>query len=307
MKAPRSRNTSRKGIEFHQVLLFVNARFHMGCLSYPCLLPYCSMLDPNFFNCMCMLAMFAFRIEEWTASRPLRRPLGSPTLDVAPPSYTMLVAGSRFSWRRRQLTKNVTGKPHTYPQARTMKGSMCPTCIEGAVGSIPTYMPARFSVKTLCNKSRSLYTAKKVSTPFKNTSNSNVFIVAICYIPNDIMDQASVLQVLREILPSPCLDLLCESSPLRLSVFHTLNKLLCYPPLVLKACPRLRSRQCRPFAVSAERSCGCCGKAARSAGDPSAAENIPAWRSAEQCRLWSHWTGFIMQILMTRLVMGARL
>lgn len=156
MKAPRSRRTSRKGIEFHQVLLFSNARFHIGCLSCPCLLPYCSMLEPNFFNCICMLAIFAFRIEEWTASRPLRRPLGSPTLEVAPPSYRVLVGTFNRSSNYRQLTRNVTGKPHTYPQARTMKGSMCPTCIEGAVGSIPTYIPARFSVKTLCNKSRSL-------------------------------------------------------------------------------------------------------------------------------------------------------
>jgi len=156
MKAPRSLNTSRKGIEFHQVLLFVNARFHIGFLSCPCLLPYCSMLEPNFFNCMCMLAMLALRIEEWTASRPLRRPLGSPTLEVAPPSYRVLV--ETFDWASicRQLTRKVTGNPQTYPQARTIKGSMCPTCIEGAVGSIPTYIPARFSVKTLCNKSRSL-------------------------------------------------------------------------------------------------------------------------------------------------------
>ena len=50
-------------MEFHQVLLLTNALFQIIFLSCPCLAPYCSILEPNFFNCMCMLAIFAFRIE----------------------------------------------------------------------------------------------------------------------------------------------------------------------------------------------------------------------------------------------------
>lgn len=176
-----------------------------------------------------------------------------------------------------------------------MKGSMCPTCIEGAVGSIPTYIPARFSVKTLCNKSRSLRSLT-VSTPFKccSISSPKQCIVNRCNLPDNIMNQASLLQVLREVLPCPCLDFPGEPSPFLLSIFHPLDILLRNPSLLLEACPRLRDRQYRPIVITAQRKCRCCGKTARSARDVTGVEKIPAWRSAERCRMWSHWTGFRM-------------
>ena len=53
-----------KGVLFHQVLLFVKARLQFIVFWYPCLRPYASMPAPSRFNCMCMLAMLALRIDE---------------------------------------------------------------------------------------------------------------------------------------------------------------------------------------------------------------------------------------------------
>ena len=139
------------------------------------------------------------------------------------------------------LTKNVTGIPQTYAQAKTMNGSMCPTCIEGAVGSIPTYIPARFSVKTLCSKSRSLQDNQtgQYIVQQSHTSGCKGIIRSWSHIPDNIMDQTTLLQMLREILPRPFLDFLRKLSPLLLPILHALDIILRNPSLLLEACCRL--------------------------------------------------------------------
>lgn len=49
------------------------------------------------------------------------------------------------------LTSETVWKPLTYIQKSDIRGTRCPTCIEGAVGSIPRYAPMRFC---LINESR---------------------------------------------------------------------------------------------------------------------------------------------------------
>lgn len=121
------------------------------------------------------------------------------------------------------------------------------------------------------------------------------------------MNQASLLQVLREVLPVPGLDFFRKPSPLLFPVFHTLNILLCNPSLLLEACPRLRSRQYWPISVTAQRNCCGCGKTARSARDPTGGEKAAVWRLAERCRLWPHWTGLRIQILIKGVAMDSSL
>lgn len=70
----------------NHTLLFTNARFHTFVLVYPRLMAYASILAPSFFSCICMAAMFAFRMEECTSSLPCNLPVGSPIREVAPPS-----------------------------------------------------------------------------------------------------------------------------------------------------------------------------------------------------------------------------
>lgn len=133
------------------------------------------------------------------------------------------------------------------------------------------------------------------------------FVISRCNIPDNIMNQASLLQMLREVLPVPGFDFFRKPSPLLLPVFHTLNILLCNPSLLLEACPRLRSGQYRPSAVTAQRNCCCCGKTARSARDPTGGKKAAVWRLAERCRLWPHWTGLRMRILIKWVAMDLNL
>jgi hypothetical protein len=53
------------------------------------------------------------------------------------------------------------------------------------------------------------------------------------------MDQTTLLQMLREILPLPFLDFLRKPSPLLLPILHALDMLLRNPSLLLEARCRL--------------------------------------------------------------------
>lgn len=101
-REPKSRSTSRNGSPFHHMLLLVKARREVHVFLYPCLSPYFSMLMPSFLSCMCMLAMFAFRTDECTCSRPFNRPVGSPIREVEPPSFSRLASLPR-PWCRVEM------------------------------------------------------------------------------------------------------------------------------------------------------------------------------------------------------------
>ena len=100
---------------------------------------------------------------------------------------------------KRIPTREQAWKPCTYIQYNTIKGSRCPRCIDGAVGSTPTYAPTRFSINSRSRSSRSLVVCY----------NRLVFYIrdAMDNSPYYLIDIAPFLQHGQHALFPPSLDL----------------------------------------------------------------------------------------------------
>src|SRR6478752_47921 len=85
-----------------------------------------------------------------------------------------------------------------------MNGSRCPTCIEGAVGSTPTYAPISFCVRSQSSCSRPLSNLSAVFSPQRSTS-----------IPGNIFYKASLFQDGQHALFLAILYLIGPLFPLR--------------------------------------------------------------------------------------------
>lgn len=144
-------------------------------------------------------------------------------------------------------------------------------------------------MKTLWSNSRSLYNARQVSIIrrvwFKLPRSTHV--------PDNIMNEASLLQMSRKVLPLPCLDLFSVLSPLLLALFHP-PKILLRNASCLLCCMLGLENQCRATVFAAQRVCLRDSRdgtrcAWRSSGDTSVATS----RSSERCRLGPHWTKLV--------------
>lgn len=119
----------------------------------------------------------------------------------------------------RLRTKEQAWKPCAYIQYNTINGIKCPTCIDGAVGSTPTYTPTRFSVNNRSRSSRSLgycYTTKC----------SSYIGYAMANLPYDLIDISPLLQHGQHAFFRPSLDLRGLTSPFYLCFQGSLDVIL---------------------------------------------------------------------------------
>ena len=97
-------------------------------------------------------------------SRAVVLPDGSPKDEVTPPSYDHQ---SNLDNAGLERTTEQAWYPKAYIQYIAMKGTKCPTCIESAVGSTPTYTPIVLSARrsSRCLRSLNIASALRLSLP----------------------------------------------------------------------------------------------------------------------------------------------